>query len=105
MSRGSCSELYVYYRVVPANAQAALQAVIAFQQRLREQHPGLAARVLRRADDDSAGVTLMETYAFDNGARKGIDDALQLAHRGGCGRNDCAAERPARTTEVFDALD
>ena len=104
MSRGSCSELYAYYRVVPANAQAALQAVITFQQRLREQHPGLAARVLRRADDNSGGVTLMETYAFDNGARKGIDDALRSSIEEAAAGMTALLSGP-RQTEVFDALD
>ena len=104
MSHGSRSELYAYYRVTPANAQAALQAVLAFQQRLLEQHPGLAARVLRRADDGSADVTLMETYAFDDGVRRGIDDALRSRIEEAAAALTAMLSGP-RQTEVFDALD
>jgi hypothetical protein len=104
VSGGSRSELYVYYRVAQANAPAALQTVLGFQQRLREHHPGLAARVLRRSDARGDGVTLMEIYAFDDGRSTGIDPVLHS-------RIDevAAALTPLlsspRHTEAFDALD
>lgn len=104
MSDGSRSELYVYYRVAQANAQAALQTVAAFQQRLRQQHPGLATRVLQRSSERSDGVTLMEIYAFDGGSQRGIDLALRS-----CIEEAGAVLAPMlispRQIEAFDALD
>jgi hypothetical protein len=94
----------VYYRVAQANAQAALQIVLDFQDRLRTAHPGLDARVLRRADERSDCVTLMEIYAFDDGRNTGIDAALHS-------RIEQAAATltpllsSQRKTEAFDALD
>ena len=104
MNGGSRRELYVYFRVAQANVQAALQTVLAFQQDLRTAHPGLAARVLRRSEERSDGVTLMEIYAFDDGRSTGIDPVLHS-------RIDevAAALTPLlsspRHTEAFDALD
>ena len=104
MSGGARRELYVYYRVAQADVQAALQMVVAFQQRLREQHPGLRARVLRRSDARSDGVTLMETYAFDDHLQAGIGPGLQSRIE-----QAAAALAPLlcspRQTEAFDALD
>ncbi|HET7524856.1 MAG TPA: DUF4936 family protein [Burkholderiaceae bacterium] len=100
----SCAELYVYYRVAAANGSAALHAVRALQQRLRSDHPGLAARVLQRSDERGDGVTLMEIYAFDDGRRRGVASALQ-AHI----EHAAAALAPLlispRQVERFDALD
>jgi hypothetical protein len=98
------TELYVYYRVAPAHQRAALQAVRAFQQRLRREHPGLAARVLRRSAEGHEAVTLMEIYTYDDGALAGVDLALRA-------RIEAAAALLApllaspRQTESFDALD
>lgn len=58
-------ELFIYYRIEAAGASTALATVQAFQQRLRERHPGLAARLLRRTDEPSDTQTWMETYSFD----------------------------------------
>jgi hypothetical protein len=76
--------------------QAALTAVRAFQLRLREQNPGLAAR-----DNE---VTLMEIYTFEHGGIRGIDTALQTRIE------DAAAVLApfmvsARRIESFDSLD
>jgi hypothetical protein len=49
---------YVYYRVPPANAARARQAVDALQRDLSDQ-TGIAGRLLRRRDDES---TWMEIY-------------------------------------------
>ena len=104
MSDRSRCELYVYYRVTQADAQAALQTVIAFQRRLRQLHPGLATRVLQRSSERSDGVTLMEIYAFDNGRHRGIDPALQS-----CIEEAAVVLTPMlsspRQIEIFDALD
>lgn len=104
MSNGSRSELFVYYRVAQSDMQAALAVVHAFQLRLREQHPGLATRLLRRSDERDTDVTLMEIYAFDQGGIRGIETALQT-------RIEAAATVltplmvSARRIESFDSLD
>ncbi|HEU5296870.1 MAG TPA: DUF4936 family protein [Burkholderiaceae bacterium] len=101
---GEHTELYVYYRVAPANWRVALQVVYDFQRRLRGEHPGLAARVLRRAADGSDAVTLMEIYAFTDDRAAGVDAALRS-------RIEDAATALAplltgpRQIEVFNALD
>ena len=104
MSGGPRSELYVYYRVATPHVQAALLAVRGFQQRLREQHPGLAARVLHRAGQATADTTLMEIYAFDDGRRTGIDAALRSRIEQAASALTPLLSGP-RQTEVFDALD
>jgi hypothetical protein len=104
VSNGSRGELFVYYRVAQSDVQAALTAVRAFQQRLREQHPGLAARLLQRSGERDTDVTLMEIYTFDHGGIRGIDSALQT-------RIEAAATVltplmvSSRRIESFDSLD
>ena len=65
------AQVYVYYRVQPADAAAVIAAVHALQTACRARWPGLACTVARRADasgDDAAGPwTLMETYAQPGG--------------------------------------
>jgi len=63
-------ELFIYYRVDLQAVPAAKAAVVAMQARLRQRHPGLKARLLRRAEPDTAPdaastQTWMETYAID----------------------------------------
>lgn len=67
-------ELYVYYRVAPSRWREAVAAVQEKQRRLRTEHAGLTARVLRRPSEDNGAVTLMEVYACD--ASPGDFDAL-----------------------------
>jgi hypothetical protein len=104
VSGSSRGELYVYYLVARASWPAALQCVLDFQQRLRDQHPGLAARVLRRSGERADAVTLMEIYAFDDGIHGGIDPALRSRIE-----EAAAVLTPmlsgSRITEVFEALD
>jgi hypothetical protein len=69
-------ELFVWYRVAPSAAVAARAAVLAMQQALMAEHPGLAARLLVRRDDANAPQTWMETYACAASAH-GIDPALE----------------------------
>lgn len=104
MKSGSRTELYVYYRVAQADAQAALRTVLAFQQCLREEQPGLATRVLRRSDDGRDSVTLMEIYAFDDGRNTGIDAALHSRIEVAAAALVPLLSSP-RQTEAFDALD
>jgi hypothetical protein len=58
-------ELFIYYRIPLAKAEAARVAVEDFQARLRARHPGLRARLLRRPEHENNLQTWMETYAFD----------------------------------------
>ncbi|WP_280150320.1 DUF4936 family protein [Piscinibacter sp. XHJ-5] len=57
-------ELFIYYRIPSAAADEALAAALALQARLRQRHPGLTARLLRRPDDANEQQTWMETYAY-----------------------------------------
>jgi hypothetical protein len=61
-------ELFIYYRIEVGSAALALGMVQDFQRDLMARHPGLAARLLRRPDDDQDGSndqqTWMETYSF-----------------------------------------
>lgn len=66
-------ELYVYYRVAQADAAAAAGAVRAMQAGLRERHPGLQARLLRRPVAANDVQTWMEVYSIAGG----VDEALQ----------------------------
>jgi len=71
-------ELFIYYRLDAAHAAAAVVTVQAFQQRLRQRHPGLVARLLQRCDDPSDTPTWMETYSFDGPAGMTADLQAQV---------------------------
>lgn len=71
-------ELYVWYRVAPGPAPAARRAVLTMQAELRAGTPGLAARLLVRADANGAVQTWMESYALP-GRTDGISHALEVA--------------------------
>ncbi len=60
----SGAEIYIYYRIEAADEAAVQQRVEAFQRALRQEYPGLQTRLLRRLENSTAQVTLMETYAF-----------------------------------------
>lgn len=60
-------ELFVYYRVRPADAAAAGVEVRHLQATLRAQHPGLQARWLQRPVEPDQAQTWMETYAIAGG--------------------------------------
>jgi hypothetical protein len=67
-------ELYLYWKLAPADEPAARQALAVWQQALCRRHPGLLARVLRRLDEGGAAqLTLMEVYAQPP---HGVSDAL-----------------------------
>jgi len=101
---GESRELYVYYRVAQADVQAAQQTVRAFQERLRELHPGLVARLLQRSEERAEGVTLMEVYAFDDGQRRVIDPGLRLHIEEAAAALTPLLSSP-RHNEAFDPLD
>lgn len=71
-------ELFVYYRVRAGLEAHALVIVEAFQMGLRQQRPGLMARLLRRPVEPGSAQTWMETYAVSAGAAgDGIDSDCQ----------------------------
>jgi Domain of unknown function (DUF4936) len=55
-------ELYIYWRVVPAQLAQAITATQAMQASLCTRLPGLTAKLLVRRDDAAAQHTLMEVY-------------------------------------------
>lgn len=70
-------ELFVYYRVAPADAQHAAAAVHTMQAGLRASWPGLQARLLRRPEPTPQGeLTFMEVYARP-GWPAGVDAPLR----------------------------
>ena len=68
-------ELFIYYRATQENASVLHAEVSRMQTQLRERHPGLQARLLRRPDAADGLHTWMETYSSPDG----ISDALQGA--------------------------
>lgn len=67
-------ELYIYWRVPPAQLSQTLQVCKTFQAKLQQQHAGLTTRLLVRGDEAAGGhATLMEIYSRPGG----IDDDLQ----------------------------
>jgi len=73
-------ELFIYYRIEVANAQNAFAVARDMQRGLRERHPGLAARLMRRLDEPSPHQTSdqqtwMETYSLHDAG--GVSTSLQ----------------------------
>jgi len=94
-------ELYLYWKLPADRAAQALPALRAWQQALCAAHPGLQARLLRRADEAGASPqTWMEVYRHPGA---GIDAALQQRIRDEGGAL-LAAAHPAlqRVLEVFE---
>jgi hypothetical protein len=98
-------ELFIYYRLRSHDLPVAKAAVAAFQARLRERHPGLAARWLCRteSDDQSELQTWMETYSIDPAHQPlGISVALQAEIEAEA-QSLAALIDGVRHTEVFDS--
>ncbi len=96
-------QLFIYWKLPRAQAQAALDALRHAQEVLRGAHPGLQAALFRRSDAAAAAegsVTGMETYAMAGG----IDAHLQsqLVNAGEEALQALGA--PRRHVEVFDEL-
>jgi len=71
-------ELFIYYRIRVDAARAALDAALALQARLRERHPGLTARLLRRPEEQDQQQTWMEIYALPrDGEAAGVTPQLE----------------------------
>jgi len=91
-------ELFIYYRVRAADAQAAQAAVSQLHAQLRATYPRLGARLLRRPADETGSQTWMETYASPDG----ITDAMQARIESGALMLAPLIDGP-RHTEVFVA--
>jgi hypothetical protein len=93
-------ELYIYYRIPVDEAPAARDAVDAMQARLRQRHPGLSARLLRRPHEHEHQQTWMEIYAM-RGDAAGVTPQIEAD----IAQAAAAALAPfgvgARHTEVF----
>ena len=93
-------ELYVYYRVAPADAAAAEATVLTLQRRLRDEHAGLQARLLRRPELHNGFETWMETYSRTG--QGGVTPALQAVIENAAAPLSACIDGP-RHTEVFIA--
>lgn len=91
-------ELYIYYRVSPAQAEAARREVQALHTELRGRYAGLVARCLRRAGTGAGeSQTWMEIYTHAAGLS--ADDVAAILQRGAT--TVCSIDGP-RHAEVFD---
>lgn len=90
-------ELYVYWKAPKASDMAPVRSA---QAALAQQHPGLHARLLRRADDSSGAATdtWMEIYA----APAGIGPALQATIEAALAPALAQLAAGPRHAEVFD---
>ncbi len=101
-------ELFIYWHVPAAQADAAGAAAAAMQARLRARHKGLSARLYRRAEapGDKRALTgtptrtLMETYAH---AGTGVGPDLQAAIEAEAATALAAWCGGGRHVEVFES--
>ena len=102
-------ELYIYWRVNPAEVQAAVAAAAHMQAALRHRHPGLQARLLLRNESDAKGLaaaTVMEIYTcphaggIANAVQADIENSAEVLARYVSPRADGPGRRH---TEVFEA--
>jgi len=93
-------ELYVYYRIDPADAATALPQVERMFNGLRHGHAGLHARLLRRAQPEENQETWMEVYTYPGGITPDLQAAIDAATRDTPG-----ARIGTRHQEVFEPVD
>jgi Domain of unknown function (DUF4936) len=70
-------ELFVYYRVRSDNAAEANAAVQRMQAQLRDDHPHLSARLLRRPEEEDGLQTWMEIYAAEVGITDEMSSSIE----------------------------
>lgn len=77
------TQLYVYYRVRPADVPAVTAMVAALHAGWRERWPDLACALARRADEADVGKpwTLMETYSRPGGVTADCRRDIERAAR------------------------
>lgn len=71
------ANLYIYYRVRPADAPQLIASVHALQARWRSELPGLACTLNQRVDDGEPHLTLMETYTHPQGLSTQWQQAIE----------------------------
>jgi hypothetical protein len=91
-------ELYVYWKAPRARAGVVHGELHAALAELMRRHPGLQARLLRRADEGGDTVTWMETYA----AAGGVSSALQAQIEAALAPVLAQLGAGPRHTEVFE---
>jgi hypothetical protein len=93
-------ELYVYYRLDPADAAAAQREIEQAQAALRRARPGLRTRLLQRPPQPGTALTWMEIYhhpaGLDAADLAALQDALQALP---------SQRQGPRHAELFEALD
>jgi hypothetical protein len=92
-------ELYVYYRLLPDQAAAAVLEIQQLQQSLRLQLPGLQTQCLARVEMAQQSQTWMEIYRHPEGLCDAAQALIEAA-----GQGWPKARMGPRHTEVFDAL-
>jgi Domain of unknown function (DUF4936) len=92
-------ELYVYWKAPRASAAAVPAEVGQALRDLMRQHPGLQARLLRRAESSGDTLTWMETYT----APGGITPILQAQIEATLAPLLLRLQAGPRHTEVFEA--
>ena len=104
-------ELFVYWKVAQEQAGAAHAAAVDLLQTLRNTHPALESRLMRRADEADEGdkaskaseiATFMETYSA---LPVGVTSAIQAAIAAQAHLAFATLGHPARHVEVFESLD
>ena len=110
-------ELFVYWKIAREQAGAAHVAAVDLLQTLRNTHPALESRLMRRADEadeadkgdkgDKASkasemATFMETYSA---LPVGVTPAMQAAIAAQAHLAFATLGHPARHVEVFESLD
>lgn len=98
-------ELFIYWKLVAADLPAAARAASRVQAALCRAHPGLVARLHRRADLKDGIATLMESYAHPDGVgsalQAAIEDAIATVEDGATP----AWRLGARHVEAFESID
>ena len=95
-------ELLIYYRIRPDAAETATAAAMAMQERLRQQHPGLTARLLRRQPDVDPEPTLLEVYTYHrDGEPPGVTRAVEAEIAAAAIASLASFIAGERHTEVF----
>ena len=92
------ANLYIYYRVRPADAPQLIAAVRNLQAQWRSELPGLACTLSQRVDDDRQHLTLMETYTHP----QGLSPQWQQAIEAGAGRSLASWIDGERHVERFE---
>lgn len=89
----------MYYRVGHADAAAALPQIKHLFDGLRQNHPNLHARLLRRAQPGADAQTWMEVYTHPGGITPDLQAAIEAAAGGTAG-----VRLGTRHAEVFEPL-